>query len=411
MVGVSSFFEDRSGGDISAMRFGVDSAHKYIERNESKRLNAQARLDGQYKNHGKYTLKSSVYSFRRTLQALDKQFSGRQISSYSELSYASSFDNNDVVLGVNVLSDSFSKKKKTATNPDYAYITWGAFLQDDWHMTDRITLQPAVRLDYHSRYHFQFEPHFSALLKLSNALTVRSFAGAGYRIPVIENLLSDRDLLNNKVVLSSDTRTERSGNVGADVTYKYLHGNFMATIDQSVFYTRVNEALIPDFFSVSDSARVVSNADSRIVSKGYDMNALLALDELSLFIDYTHSHVRKTISGQTSRLELTPEDKLNLTLSLEGEGKWRSGIEAFYTGRQYLAESDSFSRDYWTFGVMFEKIFRRFSIIGNVENVFDERQTKHQRVINPPFDNPTFKPLFEPLDGIVANIALRLNLQ
>jgi len=141
------------------------------------------------------------------------------------------------------------------------------------------------------------------------------------------------------------------------------------------------------------------------------MNALLALDELSLFIDYTHSHVRKTVGGQTSRLELTPEDKLNLTLSLEGEGKWRSGIEAFYTGRQYLAESDSFSRDYWTFGVMFEKIFRRFSIIGNVENVFDERQTKHQRVINPPFDNPTFKPLFEPLDGIVANIALKINLQ
>ena len=69
------------------------------------------------------------------------------------------------------------------------------------------------------------------------------------------------------------------------------------------------------------------------------------------------------------------------------------------------------SRDYWVFGFMVEKLFKNFSITGNVENIFDFRQTKYEQIVNQPYSNPTFKPIYAPLDGVVANMAVELKLK
>ena len=98
-----------------------------------------------------------------------------------------------------------------------------------------------------------------------------------------------------------------------------------------------------------------------------------------------------------------------MTLSYEAEKSWRMGIEAFYTGRQYLRGNNR-SRNYWLFGASFEKKLGRYSLIANVENIFDERQTRHERVVLPPLTTPRFLPLYEPLDGIVANLAIQVKV-
>ena len=46
----------------------------------------------------------------------------------------------------------------------------------------------------------------------------------------------------------------------------------------------------------------------------------------------------------------------------------------------------------------------------NVENFLDVRQTRYEQVVYGPTDRPLFRPLYAPLDGIVANIALKLTL-
>ena len=62
-------------------------------------------------------------------------------------------------------------------------------------------------------------------------------------------------------------------------------------------------------------------------------------------------------------------------------------------------------------GLMVQKMFKNFSIIGNVENLFDVRQTRFEKVVSKPFNHPTFKPIYAPLDGMVANLALELKIK
>jgi iron complex outermembrane receptor protein len=59
---------------------------------------------------------------------------------------------------------------------------------------------------------------------------------------------------------------------------------------------------------------------------------------------------------------------------------------------------------------MFQKYFEHFSVIANVENLFDVRQTKFEKIYLPPVSDPTFKQIYAPLDGIVANIAVKIRL-
>ena len=58
-----------------------------------------------------------------------------------------------------------------------------------------------------------------------------------------------------------------------------------------------------------------------------------------------------------------------------------------------------------------EKIFApHFSVVLNVENFLDVRQTRFESVVLGTPTSPTFRPLYAPLDGIVGNVALKITL-
>jgi len=59
---------------------------------------------------------------------------------------------------------------------------------------------------------------------------------------------------------------------------------------------------------------------------------------------------------------------------------------------------------------MLEKKFKSFSIVVNGENLSNVKQTKYQSVVLAPFNNPTFKPVWEPLEGMVINLAVRIKI-
>jgi len=85
-------------------------------------------------------------------------------------------------------------------------------------------------------------------------------------------------------------------------------------------------------------------------------------------------------------------------------------LEAFFTDKQFLPGA-TYSRTYWLLGAMFEKMFKNFSVILNVENILDERQSKYDKVVLPPYNDPTFSQLYMPIDGIVANVAMWVRLK
>ena len=109
---------------------------------------------------------------------------------------------------------------------------------------------------------------------------------------------------------------------------------------------------------------------------------------------------------------LSSADNLSLlvtTLVYEKEHSFRAGLEGFYNGRQYLSNGLQ-SRDYFIMGIMGEKMFKHFSIVLNLENITDTRQTRFENILIPPVTNPSFKEIYAPLEGFIGNMAVRIKL-
>ena len=88
---------------------------------------------------------------------------------------------------------------------------------------------------------------------------------------------------------------------------------------------------------------------------------------------------------------------------------WRMGIEASYTGNQYIY-NDKKVANFWFVAAMVERKFKQGSLVLNCENLLDERQSKFETLVEGTISNPIFKPIWGPLEGRVINLSLKLNL-
>ena len=371
MFGVSVFTEDRKGGDINAIQNGQDSSHSYMEELKSNRYYSVFSLTKSFENDSKLTLKNSVSYYNSNILLKGINFYGRQKYIYSELTYLTKAGNHGLVSGITSTQDIFHSDSLA----NYNLNTLGVFIQDDWNLSNEFIVQPGLRYDYINNYNSYLLPHLSLLYKAKENISFRIGAGYGYRIPV--------------PVLA----TEKSVSVNFDFNYAAYFDEVVITWNQAFFYTVVDNPVYNSDINIPVNS-------SPIKVKGFDTNFIISMNETSLFIDY---------SWNDTQLDLTPRHKLNLTLTLEEEKEWRGGIEAFYTGRQYVFP-DKLTRDYWVFGIMVEKLFPVFSITSNVENIFNTRQSKWETMVNPPFDNPVFSPIWGPTEGLSANIALQVHL-
>jgi len=93
----------------------------------------------------------------------------------------------------------------------------------------------------------------------------------------------------------------------------------------------------------------------------------------------------------------------------ELEGKFRLGLEAYYIGRKQLSTGEA-SRPYWLMGVMGERRWKHFSVFINFENILDIRQDRLQPVILSPLTHPSFREVWAPMEGFVANGGIKLFL-
>jgi hypothetical protein len=84
---------------------------------------------------------------------------------------------------------------------------------------------------------------------------------------------------------------------------------------------------------------------------------------------------------------------------------FRTGLESAWTGRQTLDDGAK-TIPYWFVAGMVGCKIGHFNIVLNGENLLDFRQTRHEQVVLPPLNNPTFRTLWAPVDGRVINLAV-----
>lgn len=406
-LGVTLLTDNREGGDLSAIENGVSAQHNYVVKNKSTRFNTLLKFRKEFTKNDILTFKNSFSSFSRNIKRQDDKFNGLQTSSYSELSYLIKRSSNRFVSGLNLYSDGF-KQKKDASTPllNYSNYTVGLFLLDDWNVNNRLTFEPGFRVDYNSKYHAFLLPQAYFLYKFTPDLYVRAGGGFGYKIPSVFTSQSEEAAFINVLPIPGKTKAEKSAGVNIDFKYSKLFGNKLFIVfDQAFFYTRVNNGLVPQEDSLSAGKLFYINSPLVLDAKGFETRLHVSWKIIKLAADYSYTDAKRG----NSFLELTPKQSIYLTAEAEKEHDWRVGLEAFYTGRQYLSDGSQ-SPDFWTMGVLLEKEFPHFSVAANVENMFDVRQTRFGPVVLPPYTSPTFKELYAPLSGRVINVMVKIKI-
>jgi len=407
-IGLSSVFENRIGGSIKAINDKTNNPNSFYEENETKRLNGYFKYEHISETGNILSLKGNIGSFERNLTTNVNEFKGLQTTAFSELSYMLNLEKHKFVSGINFYYDDFNQNGFAPKQSllDYYHKTVGVFLQDNWTLTQKFSLEPGVRFDYNPEYGRFFLPRLAAKYRFTDNFFTRISSGLGYKIPTPFTDDAERTRYQNVKPLSG-LESEKSAGVNWDLNFNIpVSDELFLSINQSFFLTNVYNPVIANPDSLINQTVSYQNANGNIQSKGFNTIISVTFDEFVFYVDYTYLDARK-IYDNSKPLELTPQNRLSTVLFYEDEGEgWKFGIESFYYSNQYL-ENGSKTPNYWIFDAMAQKEFDHFTIALNVENILDVRQTRYENIVNPPLNNPVFNELYAPLEGIVANIVVK----
>lgn len=407
MVGLTSFFENRRGGDMRFLAHGADNRHSYGEQYATRRIGLNTRFQKQFRDSSSLTVKASYQNFKQDARFPTNYFSGTQNYGFTESSYFTTRGKHKIVGGASLISTIFNQNRK-AYNDLYnsRSTTMGLFVQDDWNFAPRWTAHGGLRRDIRNGTPPFLLPDAALLFDAGNNLKLRLSGGRGYSVPALSEVAPQRDYYTYHVSPLFNKRPEASNDLSFDATYRYAEGDFAFSLNQAFYATWIDHAL---FANPETGNGAVTFADASLTASGAETHLVFNMDDLELFIDYNYADVRRRIQGKKEPFPFTPKHKLNFTATYEQEGNWRTGLEGFYTGEQFLNDGGK-GRGYFIFGMMFEKTFKKFALILNVENILDERQSKYEKMVRPSAPYPQFKEIYMPIEGRVANLVLWIKL-
>ena len=407
-IGLNGVKEERIGGSLNYID-GRRLPLEYFEKNDTTRVSSQFEHVRQLSSGSEITILNSVSSFKRSLGTPGSNFSGTQLSSFSEAHILGSNHNFEWALGANFLTEDFDQENRVpGFNHDLNKRTFGIFSQATRSLTEEIALEVGMRVDNTSLYGTLAIPHISLIYNLSAQTTFRIGGGAGYKEPTVFTEESESRQFRNILSLDYDLiRPERSSGVNADLNHVFEFSNGASVnLNVLLFYTKVNDPLHLEAQGLNQFS--FSQAYDYLDTRGSEINMAWRRDNFKLFLGYTHTDVNQHDLKGAQDYPLVPRDRLNTVLVYEREDDIRIGLEAYYYGEQGL-RSKSRSRDFWIFGLMIEKMFKRdWSFFLNFENFSDTRQSRYEPIFTGTLANPLFGDIYAPVDGFVVNGGIKL---
>ncbi|GAB3772200.1 hypothetical protein GCM10028818_12120 [Spirosoma horti] len=426
-IGYSFTGEHREGGYLAALEGTLPNAYRNITDLQRHTVDFDATHNTSPANA--LTLKGAVSTFHRKNTDYQKLSDGRQSSIYLEGNDLIRFGKHQLIAGANLTVEAFHKNPDSTRLVDYTYQTIGGFVQDDWQVGDKVALQTGLRFDHHNTFGNFLLPRLSIKLKPADPWTVRLSVGTGYKTP---NLFVNQTpgALNVSLIFPrllpidvSTVKAEKSVGANMDIAYsKTFESGVSLQVDQAFYYTYVNSPVVSAFASTSSNLGPYTqliNAPYNLFSVGTDTYVRLEYKDYELYLGYNHTLARRdgpSSPGQSSPgpsdnsyLPLAPQDKFSTTLAWENE-HFRFGIETAYVGSQYLYNNQKVA-NYWFFAGAAEYHYNdHWRLVLNAENLFNVKQANFETVVSGPITQPTFRPIWAPLEGRIVNLALKYTL-
>ncbi|MBL8123677.1 MAG: TonB-dependent receptor [Pyrinomonadaceae bacterium] len=409
-IGNSISYQSRKGGDILAARGDSGPLYSYFEKNDSIRNITTLNFDRVFADGSRLNAKQSLAFFKRDLTTPSYQFKGSQFNSFTDLSYFRVFEKHTLVFGGSAVHDQFREGSAPASTQrrDETRTTFGGFIQDTIDLTEKVSLEAGFRLDHAKHYGTFALPRVSMLYRISENLTTRVGVGLGYKTPTVFTEEAERLLFRNVLPIGNDLNAERSRGGTFDINYRGRLGERLSySLNQMFFYTQITDPVV--LRQVESGKYQFANADSSVISRGFETNLRIGYGIAKLFAGYTFTDAKAGYLPGDRRLTLLPRSRVNSSLVFEEHKNFKAGVEFYYQSRQTL-EDRSRTRSTAEVGVFAEKTFGKFSIFFNAENLTDVRQSRYSQVVIPPSDNPTFAELWTHLEGRIFNGGIKIRL-
>lgn len=404
IAGINSTIENRIGGDLHYIEGRGDAQHSYFEGNKTGRYSTQIELDRTLNAKEKLVIKNSLSYYDRAITLPNYRFSGVQFSTYSEANYSYNGEKSDWVLGLNYLSEKFIEDQNSNVPVrSYDYNTMGGFVQNTSNAAEKLTIETGLRGDYHNQYGFFALPRLSFLYKANEHFSARLGSGLGYKAPTVFTEDAERIQFRNVLPIdAANTKAEQSFGANFDLNYRtgLFNDHVSFSFNQLFFYTRIGQPIL--LTALSNGNYQYQQPDGDLHTRGMETNIKLTYRNFKLFTGYTFANVVQHLVSAFTAYPLVSKHRLNNVLVYEAEGKLKIGLEAYYFSPQKLNDGAT-GRAYWTTGLMAEKIWDKFSLFINFENLTDTRQTKFGSIYTGSLTNPVFNDIYAPLDGFVIN--------
>lgn len=408
-VGNSTSYQKRKGGDVFAIRGRADNLHQFVENNNSFRNITTLLFDREFSGGRKIVARQSFAFYNRELEIPNYRFKGRQFNSYTDVSYFLPVKDHGLIFGFNALYDQF---RETPNSPnllrrDETRTTFGGYVQDTFDIiTNKLSLEAGFRLDSVKDYGVFALPRVSLLYKVNDHLTSRVGFGLGYKTPSVFTEDAETLRFRNVLPIGNTLKAEKSVGGTFDVNYRNEIGEkFSYSLNQMFFYTEIKDPLV--LRSNPAGIYSFSNAAAPVKSAGFETNARLRYDIAKLFIGYTYTSAKAKYLAGNQFLSLLPKHRIISALMFEKEHNFNFAVEGMYSSSQFLSNG-SRVRSFGEIGILFEKIFGKFSLFVNAENITDTRQSRFGQVVFPPHQNPTFAEIYSYTEGRIVNGGIKI---
>jgi iron complex outermembrane receptor protein/outer membrane receptor for ferrienterochelin and colicins len=408
-LGYTGTFETRNGGDMQVIKEKGDALHQFFEKNKTDRHTGDLLVDRTIGGGNRLQLKASTSSFDREITTNIHHFKGNQLNYYTEASILVPKEKYSFVGGINATGDRF---KILPSDPvalkDFNNNTVGAFAQATVNLPVNTILEAGLRADHHNHYGNFVLPRLALFHQFNDEWATRMGVGFGYKAP---NPLAVQTVdypIQDIQPLPTGIQAEKSIGYNAEINYKKEFGDESSLfINHAFFLTRINNPVIAT--EEATGPVTFNNAGSHILTRGTDTYVQLKLHDWELYAGYTYTIAERKYLKDNQFMPLTPRNRFAFVAVYEIDGIWRFGLEGSYTGAQYR-DGDTKTPGYLFTALMLERKFgKKVSLVANCENLLDYRQSRHEALYTGTITDPTFKPLWAPIDGRVINVSIRWN--
>lgn len=403
-IGINGTYDDRIGGDVTAIENGENDIHQYTEKNNSKRLSTQAVYTTKIDAISSLNIKNSVAFFDRDLTISAFKFAGSQFNSFSEVNYQKQKKNTDWIFGANLYTINFNESGNNPLQRDQKDLTIGVFAKNILDISENWILETGLRTDFANDWGTFPLPRISLLYKNNQGFSSRVGGGLGYKIPDI--FTEEAELINfNNVLAINKNKLEAERSYGVNIDFNYetrLFDEIGLTINQLFYVTVIEDGLL--LTNTTDGFFEFENATGEILSKGAETNIKFSYHDFRWFLNYALIDTRLQYLNGNPQKPLTAKHNAGSVFMYESP-TWRFGFETYYTGKQILSNGMK-TTDFVTMGFLAMHNFKWGSIFTNFENFTDRRQSRFSPLVLPPHENPNFPEIYAPTDGFIFSLGV-----